>query len=343
MFIRKILATQVFSEEEEYFDLKKIKYDMFMETNLYREMLGLRHLEQNESLTSAALQFTKKMVEKREFRENKSERLSLRDRNDVEIIIEKEHFSQSIHCISTLKGPLLGTYIIHSWQTCDLNNKSLIEPGFQNIGIAVEIGPSPLNIINGIIMPSGKYLYITQYFSTGDIRLEELPEIEITQYITDHLMRYKEYFCFYLNEFILGIRCFRKNVLENVIINNDRFDDIAQEQLLISIEHPDDDEKIKKKIITIVKRHNRNFSDVRVILLHFKRYIPPDRLIKKHNGIPEEIMHLIKTKKICISGMSVVLRKDKHFHICIIFVQHKKTFIEVVRSSVRSVFSLLTP
>ncbi|KAF7692938.1 hypothetical protein CDIK_2374 [Cucumispora dikerogammari] len=307
--------------------MKQIRTDMFRETNLYREMLGLSQLKSDKNLDQLSADFCKHMFGKFFFEHHFLDRSYLETSpEDVNIRKNTKEMEKNIHVIDNSSHSKAGLYVIQKWQLCDANNKILTCPSFQAIGLGAEMGPTSTHMNkkkeNGRSKPPKHSLYLTQYFMPSVQEVTILSKIKITPVIIEHLRRYVKYFCNDLNNFINEERYYQVGDNSVKKINNSAFlNRIARQQLIYSTYQDGIDEDIQDTYKKIIQEKKPKYSNVYTKIVRKTSYIPSCRLVNEKDLLSDEIISKLRSGVFNRFGMNVSLFEDKTFRISIVFTK----------------------
>ncbi|KAF7685187.1 hypothetical protein CDIK_4064, partial [Cucumispora dikerogammari] len=318
MFFTNNLSYDILEDNYTEVNLVGIERGALRKINLHREMLGLCPLILEQNLDSLATEITKHMIEDRdESVEVLSTGYRLTDM--VNKLAEQTHLGETYAILYTdneYTNPLVCVDMVSFLQSDNKGNKILSSAEYRYFGIKVNIGLRPKNNKRRKTNEQDFYLYSSLVFSASIEQPKELSVIKISPEISDHIIKYKDVFCYHLNKFIFGEIYFRGCMIKNAIETNSRLNTIADKELISSISERNDDDKRKKCVAThVVQQSDKKHIDPEAIILHLPRYEAPSRLLFIDKAFSERLKSLLKNKKIREFGMSVVMLEDKTFHL----------------------------
>ncbi|KAF7696429.1 hypothetical protein CDIK_1891 [Cucumispora dikerogammari] len=317
-----IFFTPYFRKQESK-RLDRIKKNMFTETNLYREMLGLSQLKRDTILDQTASNICDCLIK---------QRATNHDCVDdpfmgyyTENVYSMRNFQENLYVTENVNQKNAGLNVIQEWQLCDLDNKILTCPQFDSIGLGAKIGDFPSCLDSpGSRLRNGnvrKGLYLTQYYMLSDHAAIVLDKIEITGRIIAHLKRYVKYFSLTLNNFVNHDTLFRKWVDPIKIKNSKWLNKMAKKQIKSFIFNNISDEKTQMPYKSLIGMKNKKLTIVYTKTIHFPSYIPACRLINELENWCNKIKKVFKNKSVNKFGINVKLFENKTFLVSLIFAK----------------------
>ncbi|KAF7701536.1 hypothetical protein CDIK_0756 [Cucumispora dikerogammari] len=339
MSILNALSYSHIFEEQSEVDFDGIEKDVFREINLYRAMLGLTQATEKTDLYLFANAFNNERIEKSKVKMRKQSEMP---NKKLEVAVQnntsKPEFNINVYTGNKYNYLNIGIDIVQAWQKDDIDNATLILPNQQYVGFSAGVGLCPSKTKPDKNLPKGRYLYATRYSSSCIQEIKVAKEIQISLEMMQHFTNYIQYFCYHLNRFMLGNFYFHGCILKKIIENDIWLNQIATEHLITAIENRDAEATTQELIRAKISKSDKKFNSIEILVLRFNTYIPAVRLLHNQESISEKIKSEIVSGKKRNFGMSVVLRKDKSFHVLIILSEPKKTFFQTLKESVSRVF-----
>ncbi|KAF7690734.1 hypothetical protein CDIK_2685 [Cucumispora dikerogammari] len=324
MFIHNVIASCF--KTLEVSKISQFIEELYKETNLYREMLGLCKLKRNSYLDKSAMDFATNFIEKT-VRNKDNAIQSPNMYNLVEVMpqVIKKNFTRKI--FHTYKIDLLhsGRKVVQAWQLSDENNQILISGKHKEVGYGVCFEEDIIDRIRekstSESIPELRGVYVIQEFLYFRESFPELSEIKITKKIRTHLKLYPKHFCKDLNSWIIGPGFVEGFYAHEVVKYEPIYDKLARTSLYSTMANDKKYRKIESsnKEQKFVNKE-RQFN-LRIITFRCSQYIPSCRLINTRPEISSDIRKKLKEKKYTEFGMKVKLLADKSFYISLVFVK----------------------
>ncbi|KAF7702747.1 hypothetical protein CDIK_0411 [Cucumispora dikerogammari] len=307
------------------------------ETNLYREMVCLSSLEYHPSLYEYASECCVQMIYNGKCSHDQILGPSFKER-----IKQIENHSNSgetkalnfgevwenIYAIKNIRSADAAHEVINAWQLSDEVNNVLTDPKQKFFSVSAKIEMKPFNILH--IDDNYEYkrdplLYVTQYLLSLNDENEKPLKLNLTPQMNARLKDYGNLFFRELNKLMFwGIDL--ENLINPVKINhNKQLNELAEREFSAlvreGIDNATNQEHTKTKIEKMGK--NLGFLCVHSIIITNPRYIPPVRLLKRAEGLSDEMREKLRKKEFNEFGMKVGLFEDKSFCSLIIFAKRK--------------------
>ncbi|KAF7693607.1 hypothetical protein CDIK_2259 [Cucumispora dikerogammari] len=320
-FITNLFKTP---ENNEVTDIKEI---VFYETNLYREMLGLSHLDQDPVLGKVAVSFCEGVI-KGSFSDDDVLNSASKTHGISQYFdgFRNRELWASRSIFPTPSKLEYGLIIVKLLQLSDTDNPKLISSNMKAVGWGCKRGLYQItNSSNGVLKEtdsSKKGLYMSLIFFSSDEPTLILEQIEITEEIKSHLTKYVGLVHKELNNFLTGGECFDGDKFKERVTNDAYLNEVAEEEL--NLQQQTDGEH--NSLVGSFKdkcSQETGFSKVQSEIFYFNNYIPPIRLIYREEGIRNKIKEIFKDTEINSFGMKVLLFEDKSFKVSVIFAKKK--------------------